>query len=305
MMYHSAKKGFYSLIKRAQDSGILYMLLASFIFALMGGFVKVLSSSMSAMEVTFFRNIIGVFFISLSLYNFPLDQKGGKPLLLFFRGFMGFISLVAFFYIVAYIPLGQAALYNKVSPIFVAIFAYLFLKEKLSIYAVLAIVIGFVGVLLVAKPVGFKFGLYDILGLLSGVGAALAYTSIRELRIYYETRAITLSFMIIGSVGPVIFMFISYIFDIRDDNFLFAQFRFPNIHEWLFIAGVGVSATVSQLLMTKAYSSEKAGIIGAISYSNIVFAIIIGVALGDKFPDIITILGIILVIISGILVTKK
>lgn len=292
-------------MEKLHNSGIFYMLSASFLFAVMGGFVKELSNTMSAMEITFFRNIIGVIFISLSFFKFPLRQIGGKPILLLFRGLAGFFSLAAFFYILAFIPLGQAAVYNKISPIFVAIFAYIFLKEKLSSYAIVAVIIGFIGVVLVAKPQNFIFGIYDILGLLSGIGAALAYTSIRELRKYYETRAIALSFMAVGSVGPIVFMTISYLLNIRDDDFLFSRFVIPTLYQWYLVVGVGASATISQLLMTKAYSLSKAGIIGAISYSNIVFAIIIGVILGDKLPDIITILGIILVIISGILVTKK
>lgn len=290
---------------KLENKAVLLMLGASFIFAIMGGFVKALSGSMGAMEITFFRNIIGVFFIVISFYNFPLNQQGGKPYLLLFRGLAGFISLVAFFYILAFIPLGQAAVYNKVSPIFVAIFAYLFLKEKLSFYAVVAIIIGFIGVVMVANPQNFIFSKYDILGLLSGVGAALAYTSIRELRLYYETRSITLSFMVVGSIGPIVFMGLAYLLDIKNDDFLFSRFVMPSLNQWYLIAGVGVSATISQLLMTKAYSLSKAGIIGAISYSNIIFATIIGIILGDKLPDIITILGIILVIIAGILVTKK
>ncbi len=290
---------------KIENRAILLMLGASFFFAIMGGFVKELSKNMSAMEITFFRNIIGVIFISVTLFKFPLHQTGGKPLLLLFRGVAGFFSLVAFFYILAFIPLGQAALYNKISPIFVAIFAYIFLKEKLSNYAVFAVIVGFAGVVLVAKPQNFIFGIYDILGLLSGIGAALAYTSIRELRKYYETRSITLSFMLVGSIGPVVFMGLAHLFDIKNDDFIFSQFKAPTLFDWYMIAGVGVSATISQLLMTKAYSSSKAGIVGAISYSNIIFATMIGVILGDDMPDFLTILGIILVIISGFLVSIK
>ena len=76
----------------------------------------------------------------------------------------------------------------------------------------------------------------------------------------------------------------------------------PQGIEWAYVTAVGVFATVSQLLMTKAYELTKAGIVGTISYSNIVFAVIIGVMLGDPIPDIWTTLGIILVILSGLLV---
>jgi len=76
----------------------------------------------------------------------------------------------------------------------------------------------------------------------------------------------------------------------------------PQGIEWLYVTAVGIFATISQLLMTKAYEFTKAGIVGTISYSNIVFALIIGISLGDPIPNLWTILGIILVIASGLLV---
>jgi drug/metabolite transporter (DMT)-like permease len=216
---------------------------------------------------------------------------------------MGFLALLAYFYIMAYIPLGEAVTYNKTSPIFVAIFAYLFLGEKLPKTALLAIIVGFLGIMLVAKPDGFSLDMYDALGIFSGIGAALAYTSIRELRRYYDTRAIVLSFMGMGTIGPIILMSIAPFIDTSYDNMLFAHFVMPIGKQWFMVLAVGLFATISQLLMTKAYELTKAGIVGTISYSNIIFAVIIGTLLGDPIPDIWTILGIVLVIVSGILVT--
>jgi drug/metabolite transporter (DMT)-like permease len=285
------------------DRGILFMLLASLSFAAMGGFAKVVSQVLPPVEVTFFRNIFGVVLVGLAIYKTPLKQKGGKPLLLLFRGSMGFAALLAYFYIMAHIPLGTAVTYNKTSPIFVAIFAYLFLNEKLHKSALLAIVIGFVGIVLVAQPEGGAFSKYDILGIFSGIGAALAYTSIRELREYYDTRAIVMSFMGVGTIAPLILMLVTPYVNVSEEfDWMFAEFVMPVGIEWLYVTAVGISATVSQLLMTKAYELTKAGIVGTISYTNIVFAVIIGVMLGDPIPNIWTVLGIILVIISGIMV---
>ena len=285
------------------DRGILFMLLASLSFAAMGGFAKVVSQVLPPVEVTFFRNIFGVVLVGLAIYKTPLKQKGGKPLLLLFRGSMGFAALLAYFYIMAHIPLGTAVTYNKTSPIFVAIFAYLFLNEKLHKSALLAIVIGFVGIVLVAQPEGGSFSKYDILGIFSGIGAALAYTSIRELREYYDTRAIVMSFMGVGTIAPLILMLVTPYVNVSEEfDWMFAEFVMPVGIEWLYVTAVGISATVSQLLMTKAYELTKAGIVGTISYTNIVFAVIIGVMLGDPIPNIWTVLGIILVIISGLMV---
>jgi drug/metabolite transporter (DMT)-like permease len=285
------------------DRGILFMLLASLSFAAMGGFAKVVSQILPPVEVTFFRNIFGVVLVGLAIWKVPLKQTGGKPLLLLFRGSMGFLALLAYFYIMAHIPLGEAVTYNKTSPIFVAIFAYVFLKEKLQPSALIAIIIGFVGIVLVAQPEGGSFDKYDILGIFSGIGAALAYTSIRELRKYYDTRAIVMSFMGVGTVAPLFLMLITpYVTVSVEFDWMFAKFVMPEGIVWLYVTAVGVFATISQLLMTKAYELTKAGIVGTISYSNIVFAVVIGVMLGDPIPNIWTILGIILVIMSGLMV---
>lgn len=279
------------------------MLLASLSFAFMGGFAKVVSQTLPPVEVTFFRNIFGVVIVGLAIWKVPLKQTGGKPLLLLFRGSMGFIALLAYFYIMAHIPLGEAVTYNKTSPIFVAIFAYLFLNEKLHKSAIFAIIIGFAGIVLVAQPQGGSFDKYDILGIFSGIGAALAYTSIRELRKYYDTRAIVMSFMGVGTIAPLILMLVTPYVNVSEEfHWMFAEFVMPQGIEWAYVTAVGIFATISQLLMTRAYELTKAGIVGTISYSNIVFALIIGTMLGDPIPNIWTTLGIILVITSGLLV---
>ncbi len=279
------------------------MLMASLSFAFMGGFAKIISEVLPGVEVTFFRNIFGVVLVGFAIYKSPLKQKGGRPLLLLFRGTMGFMALLAYFYIIAYMPLGEVVTYNKTSPIFVAIFAYLFLGEKLNKWAIFAIILGFIGIVLIAQPQGGSFDKYDILGIFSGVGAALAYTSIRELREYYDTRAIVMSFMGVGTIAPLILMLITpYINPPKELDFMFAKFIMPHGIEWFYLTMMGLSATFSQVMMTKAYEYTKAGIVGTISYSNIVFAIFIGVALGDEIPNLLTIFGIICVITSGLIV---
>ncbi len=287
------------------DRGILFMLLASLSFAVMGGFAKVVSQILPPVEVTFFRNVFGVLLVGFAIYKSPLKQIGGKPFLLLFRGTMGFMALLAYFYIIAYIPLGEAVTYNKTSPIFVAIFAYLFLNEKLSRGAILAIIVGFVGIVFISMPTEgtFSFNKYSLLGIFSGIGAALAYTSIRELRQYYDTRAIVMSFMAVGTIAPVLLMMATpYVNAPKSLDFMFAEFVMPQGIIWFYVLIMGLSATVSQILMTKAYELTKAGIVGTISYSNIIFALIIGITLGDAIPTPLKFLGILLVISSGLLV---
>lgn len=285
--------------------GVKYMLFASFLFACMGAFAKELSDSMSSLEVVFFRNVFGVVLILLSIYRKPLVQTGGKPWLLIFRGVAGFIALLFFFYNIANIPLGEAMTFSKTSTIFSAIFAYLFVSETLGRRGWFGVFIGFIGILFITKFDGSSLDKTDWLGILCGVGAGLAYTSIRELRKYYDGRAIVLSFMGIGTIGPVILMIISEFYTNEQFDYIFAKFVMPKPEDWIFIILLGTVATFAQIYMTKAYSVAKAGIIGTISYANIVFSIAIGLFLGDSFPDIWIILGIIMIVISGVLVSSK
>jgi len=286
------------------NKGVKYMLIASFTFAIMGAFAKLSSQSMSSLEVVFFRNIAGVILVGYAVYKTPLKQVGGKPFLLFFRGFMGFVALLAFFYNIAHISLGDAMTYSKTSPIFTAIFAFLFLHEKLSFKGWMAIFVGFIGIVFITEPTGVGFTKYDLLGIFSGVGAALAYTSVRELKNFYDTRAIVLSFMVTGTLGPIFLFLISMYIDASELDFMLGEFVMPEGIVWFYVIAMGIFATISQLLMTKAYAETKAGIVGAVSYTNILFSVIVGLMLGDALPSLTTTFGITLIIFAGIMVAR-
>jgi drug/metabolite transporter (DMT)-like permease len=281
------------------------MLLSTLSFAAMGGFVKALSKELPSLEIVFFRNVFGVAIIGWSLWRRPMTSKGGKPLLLLFRGLVGFVALLAYFNNMANLPLGTAVTFNKTSPLYLAFFAWIFLGEKLPRTALLALVFGFTGIVLIAKPEGILHLDHDImLGMISGIGAAAAYTSIRELKNHYDVRTIALSFMAVGTIGPIILMGIAQFVSISPTyDFMLARFSMPHGIQWLLIIAAGTFATSSQLLMTKAYSLTQAGIVGTISYTEILYAVIIGTIMGDIFPDIWSWIGMGLVVMAGLLVT--
>ncbi len=125
----------------------------------------------------------------------------------------------------------------------------------------LQLFVGFIGILLIAKPFGGEFNMYDILGIFSGIGAALAYTSIRELRSYYDTRAIVMSFMAVGSVAPLILMLVTpYVMLQRSLSLCLSYYA--NKIEWYILYYWVYLATLSQYLMTKSYEVYKAGVVG-------------------------------------------
>ncbi len=282
------------------------MLLSALISALNGAVAKILGDDMSALEIVFFRNLIGVAIILVMLRHTPPTLPGGKLHLLLLRGLFGFSAMILFFYTITVIPLGEAITLNKTSPLFVSVLAFFLMKEHLNRYGILALAIGFAGVLFITKPDGLTMGYAHFLGLLGGFFAACAYATIKTIRHIYDTRVIVLSFMGIGTLLPLL-LFASAPFVEAPDAlaFLFPRFVWPGAAKlWMLIALMAVISTLSQWLLTKAYSLSKAGIVGAVSYTNIPFAVGFGIMLGDAFPDLSVWTGIAMIIAAGLLVKK-
>ena len=285
-----------------KNNGITYMLLSSFLGALNGAIAKTLALSIPALEIVFFRNLLGVFIILAMLKHTPSKKIDLKNLpLLIQRGFFGFVAMFLFFYTITVIPLGDAITLNKTSPIFVALLSFLFLHEKMTPFKIIAVFLGFLGVIMIAKPNGFEFDFPYLLGILGGFFAAAAYATINKIKHIYDSRVIVLSFMGMGSLMPLLLFFLApYI-----ENPLIKEFILPqNIKEWLLIGVMAFTATASQWFLTKAYSSPNLTLIATISYTIIPFAIFFGVMLGDKLPDNLTVTGIIMIVIAGILAKR-
>jgi len=289
------------------DNGILFMLGSALISALNGALTKILSEDISALEIVFFRNLFGIAIILYTLKHTPPKLTGGKIHLLFTRGLFGFMAMILFFYTIAVIPLGEAITLNKTSPFFVSILAFVIMKEHLTRRIVFALFLGFLGTVFITKPFGMEFSFVHILGVLGGFFAAAAYTTIKKIKDIYDSRVIVLSFVGVGTFLPAcLFLFAPFVDAPKSLAFLFPEFIVPNRWDiWLLIVLMACISTLSQWLLTKAYSSKNLSVIGVISYTNIPFAIGFGVLLGDAFPDVLTFMGIGLIVLGGILVSKK
>jgi len=282
------------------------MLIGALFSALNGAVAKILSEDLSALEIVFYRNLIGVAIILYTLKHTAPKLSGGKFHLLFVRGLFGFLAMILFFYTITVIPLGEAITLNKTSPLFVTILAYYLLKEHLSINTIFALLIGFFGIILITKPFEFSISYEHFLGILGGFFAAAAYTTIKKIKDIYDARVIVLSFVFIGSLFPaILFLIAPYVEVPHAISFLFPEFRLPQtMFIWVLIVFMAITATSSQWLLTKAYSNSNVSIIGVISYANIPFAVGFGWMLGDKFPDYLTFGGVGLIILGGIFVGR-
>ncbi len=144
---------------------------------------------------------------------------------------------------------------------------------------------------------------YHLIGLLSGVTAALAYLTVGRLTAIYDHRVIVLSFVLTGVLVPLLSMLLHYVFGFTVDGLFVIDWKWPHGIEWLYVSVLGLAALFGQYFVTRAYASDKAGIVSAMSYANIIFSVCIGVLLGDAFPDPMSLSGIACIIISGIIIS--
>lgn len=291
------------MIKDPRYKGIGFMLIAALGFSIMGGAAKALKEGFGAGQLVFFRNTVGLIFLIPGLVVNPPVQKGGKFLRLAFRGLMGTISLYTLLYCILHIPLGTAMSYNLTSALFIAIFSYFLFGEYHGREVVFAVILGFVGMLLIYKPAMHFPWYYHATGLLSGIVSAIAYLTLGRLAGYYDPRVIVMSFLTSGFVIPLISMIIHYTTGVHADGLLIIDFRLPHGVEWFLLLLMGLAALFGQYFVTKAYGSDKAGIVSVFGYANIIYSVFIGLLVGDAFPDLMSWSGITCIILSGVIIS--
>jgi drug/metabolite transporter (DMT)-like permease len=279
------------------------MLIAATCFSFMGASSKLLKGSFNAGQLVFYRNAIGFLFLSTSLIRKKAVHEGGKLGRLIFRGLMGAVALYTLLYCVLHLPLGTAMTYNLTSAIFITIFSFFLFGEFNGWKVIFAVIIGFAGMLMVYKPGMHLPWYYHFAGLLSGCTSAIAYLTVGKLTKYYDKRIIVLSFLICGLVLPGIGMLGHYVFRLPADEMFFIKWKTPLGIEWLYLTLLALFALIGQYFVTLAYSFGKAGVVSAINYFNIVVSVFLGQFLGDKFPDALTLTGILFIIASGVMVS--
>lgn len=276
------------------QNGVIWMIIATFFFAFMGMFVKLGSPYFSEIELVFYRSFISLIFIILIIVNKKISLKTNFKKLHFYRSFVGFLSLLAFFYAISHLPLSTAISLNYTSPLFVALLITFFLNKKPSFYVCCLLLIGFFGAFLILKPTLIGNSAFaGFIGLLSGFGAGLAYLFMAQLgKVNEPDTRVVFYFTLLSSICAGLLMLL------EDTNSEIFQ------HWWLLL-GLGVSATIAQLALTKAYRVGNTLNNAGLSYLTILFSSILGLIVFSETLDVLSLVGILLIIISGIVVSKK
>jgi len=280
------KKSGYAL----PNLGSLWMLVAALGFAIMGALVKLGAQKFSSAELVFYRSLFGLVFIGLFIFYKKLPLASPVMYKQMSRAGVGFTALILFFYAIAHLPLATAITLNYTSPLFLAIFMPFFLHEKPKNTLLIALAIGFVGVSLLLKPtINQSQWLAGFLGLLSGIGAALAYVHVKQLGQANEPDWRTVFyFTLVSSVCAGAWM-------------LFDHFHALVWLDLPILIGLGVSATIAQLALTRAYRTGDTLVVASLAYVTILLASIIGVIWWQEHLSLDAWIAIGLIILSGII----
>lgn len=270
--------------------GIICIIIAAFGFAFMNLFVK-LSGDLPAIEKGFFRNLVAVFvalFIMIkNKIPFTTGEGGLKYLIL--RSVSGTLGIFTNFYAISMINISDASMLNKLSPFFAILFSAIMIKEKPKLYQLLCVVVAFIGAIFILKPGADSVTFIPALIGISGAAfAGFAYTNVRIASMHKVP-------------GPFIVFFFSLFSCLSSVPYMIVNFV-PMTHlQLLYLLLAGVSASLGQIFITKAYSYSPASEISVYDYTQIIFAAILGMIFLGEFPDVISIIG--YIIISGAAIT--
>jgi len=265
------------------------MLIAAFGFAVMGALVKVGAAKFNSAELVFYRSLFGLMAIYVYIFakKLPLATLVmGKQMS---RALVGFASLVLFFYAIAHLPLATAVTLNYTSALFLALLMPLMLHEKPKPILYAMILLGFVGVVMLLKP---SFAKQDLIagsvGLLSGFGAAFAYVHVKQLGNLGEPDWRTVFyFTLISTIASGFWMLLQS----------YTALAWNDIPTLL---GLGTSATIAQLAMTRAYRTGKTLTVASLAYTTVIFASLFGVLFWQEALSLSEYIAIGIIILSGI-----
>lgn len=277
----------------------LWMVLASFLFATMAVGIKLASGSFSTFELIFYRGIVSIVFMGLVLRARGIRVRTQVPMMHVTRSTTGAVSLGLWFYAIAHLPVATAMTLNYMSGVWVAAFivggALLYGKAERQGPLLFTVLLGFVGVVMTLRPTIEQNQLFaGLLGLLSGISAALAYMQVAALGRIGEPDERTVFFFGVGSAvaGLVGMQFMP--------STPWEQVQWQHA-AW--VIPIGVLASLGQWCMTRAYRKGSTLVVASMQYSGIVFAALFSLFL---FGDQVTPMGwtgIAVIVTSGILAT--
>ncbi|MDA9725716.1 DMT family transporter [Candidatus Pelagibacter sp.] len=272
--------------------GFFYMFISVCAFSLMDVIVK-WSEDYPVGQVLFFRGFCGIIPI---LFLIPKDRyldfyKTTRPFLHFKRCLAGLIALVSIFIALRNLPLATVVSITFAAPIFTTIFSIFLLNEKVGLYRWLAVLVGFVGIIIISEPGFSSLNLYYIYPIIFCLGLSYVAIAIRKL----------------SSTEPVWLISFFFSFSIMLLSFLsfYQNWILPSLIDLFLLSLIGILGGLANLWLSQSYKLSEVSLVTPLKYLALVFAIIFGYFIWDEVPTFKTLLGAGLVILSSFIIFRR
>ncbi|WP_246337235.1 DMT family transporter [Azospirillum oleiclasticum] len=275
--------------------GIVLMLATVFLFSVMNTMIKELSADYPINQIVFFRSAFALIPVGIAVALNPVglrDLRTARPWGHLWRGLFGGMAMVLSFLSFALLPLGEAVALNFAAPLFLTALSVPLLAEKVGVHRWSAVAVGFVGVLVMARPGADVLNLGALVALAAAFFQALAMIMVRQLGRSESPNATVTYFTLLTTIlcgGTLPFWW-----------------RTPdNGHDLWLLIGCGLIGGVAQLLMTRAYMAAPASVIAPFNYTSILWAVLLGWLLWSEVPTTHVIAGAAVVVASGLYILYR
>ncbi|WP_199770642.1 DMT family transporter [Vibrio campbellii] len=264
--------------------GVRFMVLSAFGFALMSATVKHVSlHGIPVFEIVAARALVSLVISYLDVKRKGISVWGNNKPLLFARGAVGTMALMCVYYSVTTLPLAEATIFQYIHPVFTALLAVFFLKERIQSSTFICIALCLLGVYVMVRPetspdAEHALPMFSVMiAILGAFGSSIAYVIVRKLSQTEDSSVIIFYFPLVALPASILL--------IGD------QFVMPDLYLTMMLVLVGVFTQIGQLGLTKAMQTQEAGKASAYSYVQIIFSVVLGIVFFGELPSAWTYLG--------------
>ena len=267
--------------------GAIWVIIAGLFFTVMTALIKMIGDTIPVVQILLFRQIVMTCTVMpVLVLGFPGSLKTNFLKLHLARVMFAVVGMTCGFTALVNLPLAEATALGFAKSLFVAIFAVLLLREVAGPRRWFAVVIGFVGILIMTQPGGCGFNIYSLLAIAGAASAAAVMVIIRKIT-QFERPVPILSYqsILVGliMIPPTLVYWVQ-----------------PSLYEWLVMAAIGVLSVFGQLANIQGFKEGNASAVAPMDYTRLVFAAMIGFLLFGEIPEWTTAIGAGLVIATSL-----
>ena len=272
---------------------IIFSLLGWMFLPVMDGFAKYLSDDLPILQITWARYFFTVAFVFPIMFFFYKKQLvwSDKPRMQIFRGLILLSANICFFYAISVISLAKALTLAFIAPLIVTAFSPILLGEKVGFRRWTAVAVGFIGSLIVIRPGFLEFNLASMAALATGFFYGFYLIITRKLS---TSDNPLLTLLITGMVGALLVSLIIPFYWVK-----------PTLNQWSLMAGIGVFACIGHLFLILSLKYADASKLAPLGYTEIIPNVIIGYYFFSELPDNWTYLGLFIIVLSGLYISRR